>query len=116
MHSADRAGQQNPSSTYDSSFRIPQSTVRRECTDRIPIFSERHLRKVLAEYIQHHNSHRPHRSPGQRPPDPRSEVVDLEQAPVIRRTVLGGLINECAQVALPNRIFEPDTQRRPVSV
>ncbi|MBO3753011.1 integrase core domain-containing protein [Streptosporangiaceae bacterium NEAU-GS5] len=74
-------------------------TVRRECTDRMLIFSEHHLRKVLAEYIQHYNAHRPHRSLGQRPPDPRCEVVDLEQTRVTRRSVLGGLINEYAQVA-----------------
>ena len=35
------------------------STLRRECTDRMLIFSERQLRKVLAEYIQHYNSPSP---------------------------------------------------------
>ncbi|MBO3752965.1 transposase [Streptosporangiaceae bacterium NEAU-GS5] len=74
-------------------------SVRRECTDRMPIFSERHLQKVLAEYIRHYNGHRPHRSLGQRPPDPRCEVVNLEQTRVTRRTILGGLINEYTQVA-----------------
>ncbi|MBO3747512.1 integrase core domain-containing protein [Streptosporangiaceae bacterium NEAU-GS5] len=74
-------------------------TVRRECTDRMLIFSERQLRKVLSEYIQHYNSHRPHRSLGQRPPDPRPEVLDLEYTQVTRREVLGGVINEYAQVA-----------------
>jgi hypothetical protein len=58
-----------------------------------------HLGKVLSEYIRHYNAHRPHRSLGQRPPNPRSEVVDLEHARVTRRTVLGGLINEYVQVA-----------------
>ncbi|MBO3747538.1 transposase [Streptosporangiaceae bacterium NEAU-GS5] len=74
-------------------------TVRRECTDRMLIFSERQLRKVLSEYIRHYNAHRPHRSLGQRPPDPRPVVVDIEQTRIARRTVLGGLINEYAQVA-----------------
>ncbi|MBO3752424.1 integrase core domain-containing protein [Streptosporangiaceae bacterium NEAU-GS5] len=74
-------------------------TVRGECTDRMLIFNERQLRKVLAEYIRHYNSHRPHRSLSQRPPDPRSAVVDFEQANVTRREALGGLINEYAWVA-----------------
>jgi hypothetical protein len=30
-------------------------TVRRECTDRMLIFNERHLRTVLTEYAQHYN-------------------------------------------------------------
>ncbi|MEO3859753.1 integrase core domain-containing protein [Acrocarpospora sp. B8E8] len=74
-------------------------TVRRECTDRMLIFNERHLRAVLAEYVRHYNRHRPHCSLHQRPPDPRSEAISFEQARVTRRTVLGGLINEYAQVA-----------------
>ncbi|MEO3859544.1 integrase core domain-containing protein [Acrocarpospora sp. B8E8] len=74
-------------------------TVRRECTDRMLIFNERHLRTVLTEYARHYNRHRPHRSLHQRPPEPRPEAISLEQARVTRRTVLGGLINEYSQVA-----------------
>jgi putative transposase len=43
-------------------------TVRRECLDRLLIFTERHLRSVLAEYEAHYNRHRPHRSLDQRAP------------------------------------------------
>jgi putative transposase len=40
-------------------------TVRRECLDRTLVFGERHLRTVLASYVQHYNQHRPHRvTPG----------------------------------------------------
>jgi len=74
-------------------------TVRRVCTDRILIVNERHLATVLAEYTRHYNHHRPHRSLGQRPPNPPPHVNDLNAARVHRRPVLGGLINEYSQAA-----------------
>ena len=67
-------------------------TVRRECTDRMLIVGERHLTTVLTEYARHYNEHRPHRSLGQQPPDPPSQVADLTAARVRRHPILGGLI------------------------
>ena len=43
-------------------------TIRRECLDRMLIFGRRHLEAVVHEYVEHYNSHRPHRSLGQLPP------------------------------------------------
>jgi len=40
-------------------------TIRRECLDRTLIFTRRQLGAVLAEYVDHYNGHRPHRSLGQ---------------------------------------------------
>jgi putative transposase len=37
-------------------------TARTECTDRLLIYNEQHLRKVLAEYAEHYNTARPHRA------------------------------------------------------
>lgn len=74
-------------------------TARRECTDRMLICGERHLRVVLDEYVRHYNRHRPHRSLQQRPPDPVSSVAESPAARVERHTILGGLINEYSQVA-----------------
>jgi putative transposase len=39
-------------------------TVRTEVTDRMLIFGEQHLRRVLAVYAAHHNGRRPHRGVG----------------------------------------------------
>jgi putative transposase len=52
-------------------------TVRRECTDRILIASEPHLLSVLNSYVAHNNEHRPHRSLGQRTPQPRPHVASV---------------------------------------
>ncbi|MEV6487779.1 integrase core domain-containing protein [Actinoplanes sp. NPDC051633] len=75
-------------------------TVRRECTDRLLVIGERHLAAVLAEYARHYHQHRPHRSLEQRPPNPPPQVVDLNNARVQRRPILGGLINEYSQAGV----------------
>lgn len=53
-------------------------TLRRECLDRVLILGRRHLEAVLCEYVEHYNSHRPHRSLGQRAPS----VLDATPAPI----------------------------------
>ncbi len=69
-------------------------TVRSECTDRMLVYGERHLRTVLERYAGHYNGHRPHQSRQQRPPNHDTPVVVPPGAPVQRRKVLGGVINE----------------------
>src|SRR5579859_1771105 len=57
-------------------------TLRAECTDRMHITGERHLRAVLPEYVEHYNtggSHHPCPAPAGR---------------IRRKPVLGGLINQ----------------------
>lgn len=48
-----------------------------ECTDRMLIFGERHLRTMRTEYAAHYNRHRPHRSPDLRAPADGADVIRL---------------------------------------
>ena len=74
-------------------------TLRRECLDHVLILGERHLRKILAEYAKHYNSHRPHQSRQQEPPlHQPSCVVDIT-ARIEHRRVVGGLISEYRRAA-----------------
>jgi len=78
-------------------------SLRRELLDRILIVNEQHLRRVLAEYLRHFNTARPHQSLQQlaptqaetRPPTP----IDLTDHHVRRRPVLDGLTSEYKIVA-----------------
>jgi putative transposase len=74
-------------------------TVRSECTDRMLIYGENHLRAVLSAYAGHYNGHLPHQSRQQLPPDQDEPIVVPLDAPVQRRQVLGGVINECHRAA-----------------
>ncbi len=55
-------------------------TIRTELTDRMLIFGERHLRRVLATYAVHYNTRRPHRALRLRPPRPPTPVPDRSTA------------------------------------
>jgi putative transposase len=75
-------------------------SARRECTDRMLVAGERHLRLILGEYADHYNSHRPHRSLRQEPPAGRAHLpAGVTGMRVGRRDRLGGLIHEYSQVA-----------------
>jgi putative transposase len=74
-------------------------TLRRECLDHILITGPRHLDIVLREYVQHFNTHRPHRSLNQRPPTGDAPPRSGAAIRVLRRDRLGGLIHEYLQVA-----------------
>jgi transposase InsO family protein len=76
-------------------------TARRECLDWVLIWGRRHLDEVLGEFVEHYNGHRPHRSLGLVPPEPRSASTPAGTtlARVQRTDRLGGLIHEYRLVA-----------------
>ena len=79
-------------------------TLRRELLDRVLILGEAHLRTVLAEYQVHYNTARPHQGIAQRVPDGEHDrghltVADLDRERILRKPVLGGLINEYSPAA-----------------
>jgi putative transposase len=78
-------------------------TIRRECLDRMLILGRRHLEAVLAEYVEHYNAHRPHRSLSQRSPADSDAtpptIGDVDAARLRRADRLGGLLHEYRMVA-----------------
>ncbi len=65
-------------------------SIRRECLDHHVIFNERHLRRVLTEYIRYYNENRTHLGLEKDCPDPRAiELPDL--GPVQSESMVGGL-------------------------
>jgi putative transposase len=78
-------------------------SVRRECLDRLLIFSRRQLEHVLRVYTRHYNQHRPHRALALHPPEQAEGNLAPLRAPLDlqlhRRDLLGGLIHEYEHAA-----------------
>jgi hypothetical protein len=78
-------------------------TLRRECLDYLIPLAENHLRGILAQWVPHYNTGRPHMSlgpgiPQPPPPLPVPLHVHRHQLPnhlrVVTRPILGGLHHE----------------------
>jgi transposase InsO family protein len=73
-------------------------TLRRELLDRMLIVNERHLRRVISIYLEHFNTARPHRSPGQLAPaqaETRApQPVNLAEYRIRRKPILNGLTSQ----------------------
>jgi putative transposase len=74
-------------------------TVRSERTARILIYNERHAATVIDRFARHFNDHRPRQGREQRPPNHDPAVVIPFDGPILRRRVLGDVINEYRRVA-----------------
>jgi transposase InsO family protein len=86
-------------------------TVRRELLDRTLIWNHPHLEQLLRQYIEHYNTHRPHRSLSQRAPDDHGVVAYRPGQPIRRHPTCDGLINEYAKQLEPPRARPPQHQR-----
>ena len=69
-------------------------TIRSEVTDRMLIFGEWHLHRVLAGYASHYKTARPHRALQLRAPRPKTPVPEPVHGRIRCRPILGGLLNE----------------------
>jgi putative transposase len=75
-------------------------SCRREILDRTLIWNQAHLQRVLAEYEDHYNRYRPHRTLDQASPLTKlPEPTNADQLKVRRRDRLGGVVHEYSQVA-----------------
>jgi transposase InsO family protein len=79
-------------------------SARRECLDRLLIFSRGQLEHVLRVYIRHYNERRPHRALDLQTPDPSRTGAargdpTASVAAVRRHDLLGGLLHEYEPVA-----------------
>ncbi|MCP4086189.1 MAG: transposase [Actinomycetia bacterium] len=76
-------------------------SVSRKLLDRITIWNQRQLERLVIDCIAHHNQHRPHQSLGQRPPTPVDKPPDTPPAtvPVLRTSRCDGLIHEYQNAA-----------------
>ena len=78
-------------------------TVRAECLDWLLIVGRRQLEHVLRIFVNHYNSHRPHRALYLAPPERERRSLDLARPDrgkrLRRRDRLGGLIHEYSLAA-----------------
>jgi Integrase core domain len=92
-------------------------TIRAECLDWLLIASRRHLERVLGVYVDHYNSHRPHRSLELAPPAPTASklrTVDASGGGIRRRDRLGGLSTNTASPREPS-LHTPHAPSSPTS-
>ena len=70
-------------------------TARTECLDWLLIRNERHLERVLGEFVQHYNAARPHRGINLEVPIPYLSEKQFDgSVRVLRVDQLGGLLHE----------------------
>ena len=76
-------------------------TIRRELLDRTIIWNQHQLERLIVDYIDHYNTHRPHRSLDQQPTEPAEAPPPVEghHLRVVKSTRCHGLINEYRNAA-----------------
>ncbi len=77
-------------------------TLGRELLDRTLVWNRRQLERIVVDYVDHYNEHRPHRSLDQHPPSQASATPIRSpgnQAQVSRSSRCDGLIHEYRNAA-----------------
>ncbi|MCP3853542.1 MAG: transposase, partial [Actinomycetia bacterium] len=92
-------------------------TLRRELLDRTIIWNQHQTERPVFDYIDHYNTHRPHRSLSQHPPRPAIVDDDPADTPkparhVVRTSRCDGLIHEYRKAAGPHRDRNPRSPHR----
>jgi putative transposase len=67
-------------------------TVRRECLDHLLILNDRHLHRVVQEFVTYYNERRPHQ--GLQQQCPISSITESGGDRIVRRDVLAGIIHD----------------------
>ena len=88
-----------PASPWENAYieRVIGS-IRRECLDRIIVLNERHLRRVLKEYLIYYHEHRTHLGLDKDAPTTR-EVECCDRGNIVVLPVLGGLHHRYMRLA-----------------
>jgi putative transposase len=72
-------------------------SAREECLDRLTTLNERHLRRVLSDYVAYYNARQPHQGIGL--DSPLGLELASPEGSIRYRNVLGGIIRDCYREA-----------------
>ena len=72
-------------------------SLQQEALDYFIVFGEQHFDYLIAEYVEHYHTERPHQAKGNKPltgdwPEPEGDPPDSDSDTVVCRTRLGGLL------------------------
>jgi transposase InsO family protein len=73
-------------------------SLRRECLGQVIVLNERHLRRIVSDYLTYYHQARPHLSLQRNAPVPR-EVEPPVLGPVVGEPMVGGLHHRYRRVA-----------------
>jgi hypothetical protein len=68
-------------------------SIKSECLDRMIFFGEASLRHAVTQYIEHHQTERPHQKIGNVIPFPDQRIINLQRdGPIVCQEKIGGLL------------------------
>ena len=73
-------------------------SIRRECLDHVIVLNERHLRRILREYLSYYHTCRTHLSLNKDPPESRA-IEPADMGNIVRFPHVGGLHHRYSRMA-----------------